>query len=64
MPDHREPSVADRLHLEGFLRTSAQYLGLSTQTPGERRWGSLCRKPLHAPRAPLVHDRPGVGAYR
>ena len=55
MAEHPVLSATERLHLEHFLRTSAQYLGLATSEPRVPKRGRLCRKPFHVVRVPAQH---------
>jgi len=61
MTDHPGLSSAERQHIERFLHTSAQYLGVSSSERRAPERGRLCRRqfqpvriPAHQPSACLA----------
>jgi hypothetical protein len=64
MAGYHQHDAEQRLRVEGFLRTSAEYLGLPLPTGPAERAGARIRKP--GSRASLAAGRPGPRspAYR
>lgn len=55
MTDYPGLSAPERLHLERFLRTSAQYLGVSSSERRAPERGCLCRQQFQPVRVPAHH---------